>query len=172
MKEQRQLPIRTARSGLVLRLLFEPRDAQQFFDLVDENRSHLSRHGDETAQRYSTLQAVKKLMGKPCESDEFHWGIWSGETLLGAVDLLPERKKVGRLRYWLGSRYCQRGYATESVGAVVSYAFESGTFGKLVAAAHVKNIQGQRVLEKTGFVHEYLSGKISNFSHRKPAAHP
>jgi RimJ/RimL family protein N-acetyltransferase len=55
------------------------------------------------------------------------------------------------LGYWLGVSYWGRGYATETVHAVIDYAFGELGYGSLQAGARVSNPASRRVLEKCGF---------------------
>jgi RimJ/RimL family protein N-acetyltransferase len=53
--------------------------------------------------------------------------------------------------YWLGVRYWGRGYATESVQALIDHAFGNLDHTSLQAGARVTNTRSRRVLEKCGF---------------------
>ncbi|MEA2933746.1 MAG: hypothetical protein QOD74_392 [Variibacter sp.] len=55
------------------------------------------------------------------------------------------------LGYWLGVPYWRQGYATESVRAVIDYAFEDLDHEALQAGARVTNPASRHVLEKCGF---------------------
>jgi RimJ/RimL family protein N-acetyltransferase len=69
---------------------------------------------------------------------------------IGACGLDP-RDQGPELGYWLGVSYWGRGYATETVRAVIDYAFGELGYRSLQAAARVSTPASRRVLEKCGF---------------------
>jgi len=80
------------------------------------------------------------------------WGIFEKHNpneLIGVVHLW----RVGRPEnrgFWLGKQFWGKGYMTEAVEPVMSYAFTELNFEKLVFANAVGNIKSRRVKEKTG----------------------
>jgi RimJ/RimL family protein N-acetyltransferase len=76
---------------------------------------------------------------------------------VGAIGLRPGQD-VNRLSaeigYWLGEEYWGRGIATEAVGAVTGYAFESLGMARVYAEVFEWNTASMRVLEKCGFERE------------------
>jgi RimJ/RimL family protein N-acetyltransferase len=73
------------------------------------------------------------------------------DTLIGAVGLGMLEGPVPEIGYWLGAAYWGRGYATESVRAVIDYAFTELDHEALQAGARVTNPASRRILEKCGF---------------------
>jgi len=71
---------------------------------------------------------------------------------IGVVSLrIPENS----LSYWFGRKFWNRGYATESVGAVVRNSSRMGLLrsdAKIMALVERENIASVRVLEKSGFM--------------------
>jgi RimJ/RimL family protein N-acetyltransferase len=72
------------------------------------------------------------------------------DTLIGGCGIDP-REGGPEIGYWLGVPYWGRGYATETVRAVIDYAFGELEHDTLVAGARVSNPASRRVLEKCGF---------------------
>ena len=77
-------------------------------------------------------------------------------TLAGAVigmcGIDPREEGPGpEIGYWLGVAHWGHGYATETVRALIDYAFGELEFDALVAGARVSNPASRRVLEKCGF---------------------
>ncbi len=72
------------------------------------------------------------------------------DTLIGGCGIDP-REGGPEIGYWLGVPYWGRGYATETVRAVIDYAFGELEYDTLVAGARVSNPASRRVLEKCGF---------------------
>jgi RimJ/RimL family protein N-acetyltransferase len=71
--------------------------------------------------------------------------------LLGMCGVGGREAVEPELGYWFGAPYWGQGYATESVRAVVDYAFSDVGHDVLHAGAHVNNPASRRVLEKCGF---------------------
>ncbi|MGC3974817.1 MAG: GNAT family N-acetyltransferase [Nitrospira sp.] len=60
----------------------------------------------------------------------------------------------GRLSYWLGRDYWNRGYGTEAVTALVEYGFNSLRLHRIYAPHFHTNPASGRVLQKVGMTHE------------------
>ena len=76
----------------------------------------------------------------------------SGEAIGGiglrlGTDIFRRSAEIG---YWLGEPFWGRGIATEAVGAVSQYAFESFDLCRLEAGVFEWNPASMRVLEKAG----------------------
>jgi len=71
-------------------------------------------------------------------------------VLIGACGIDP-REGGPEIGYWLGAAYWGCGYATETVRALIDYAFGELEHEVLVAGARVSNPASRRVLEKCGF---------------------
>ena len=78
----------------------------------------------------------------------------SGE-LIGAIgmELVPAHEQ-GRLSYWLGRAYWNRGYGTEAVTALVEHSFVSLKLHRIYAPHFHTNPASGRVLQKVGMTHE------------------
>jgi RimJ/RimL family protein N-acetyltransferase len=57
----------------------------------------------------------------------------------------------GELGYWIGAAHWGHGYASEAVGAFVSYAFATFGLERIEARVFAPNLSSRRVLEKCGF---------------------
>ena len=80
------------------------------------------------------------------------WGVFeisSPNELIGCVDLWRDGHPENR-GFWLGKNFWGKGYMTEAVKPVTSYAFNELGFEKLVFANAVGNLKSRRVKEKTG----------------------
>ncbi len=74
-----------------------------------------------------------------------------GEGLIGIAGAQPIGGRVV-IGYWLGQPYWGRGYATEAVGALATFA-EGLDAGPLEAIHYTDNPASGRVLAKNGFVY-------------------
>lgn len=69
------------------------------------------------------------------------------------MELVPAHEQ-GRLSYWLGRDYWNRGYGTEAVAALVEYGFNSLKLHRIYAPHFHTNPASGRVLQKVGMTHE------------------
>jgi ribosomal-protein-alanine N-acetyltransferase len=79
------------------------------------------------------------------------------EALLGAITLDNIRRgpaQAGTLGYWVGERYAQNGYMSESIAAVVHHAFERLGLSRIEAACLPENAASRGLLERSGFKYE------------------
>jgi RimJ/RimL family protein N-acetyltransferase len=72
------------------------------------------------------------------------------KTVIGACGIVTQ-EQTPELGYWLGVPYWGNGYATETLHAVIDYAFTDLGHEALQAGARVTNPASRRVLEKCGF---------------------
>lgn len=78
----------------------------------------------------------------------------SGEVI-GSIGMeIVAEHEQGRLSYWLGSAYWNRGYGTEAVTALLEYAFNSLMLHRIYAPHFHTNPASGRVLQKVGMTHE------------------
>ncbi|HVT52259.1 MAG TPA: GNAT family N-acetyltransferase [Dongiaceae bacterium] len=76
----------------------------------------------------------------------------SDRELVGCIGLQPGETGGLEFGYWVGKTYWNRGYASEAVGALSRFAFETLGVDEIWAAAVPVNDASHRVLEKNGFV--------------------
>lgn len=80
-------------------------------------------------------------------------GLFIGACGFKVLQRDPGRLEIG---YTLASAFHGRGYATEAVGAMMSWIFEHRAPDRVQAHVYVGNDASKRVLEKVGFVYEGL----------------
>lgn len=73
-------------------------------------------------------------------------------ALIGMIGIMPvagtPRAEIG---YWIGRPYWGRGFATEALRRIVTFAFAELGLARLEAGVFVGNAASARVLEKAGF---------------------
>jgi 8-oxo-dGTP diphosphatase len=92
----------------------------------------------------------------PAEEIAFAIERKADRAFLGCIGLQPGEAEgqTGGLEfgYWIGKDYWNRGFASEAVGALAQFAFETLRAQEIWAAAVPVNDASHRVLEKNGFV--------------------
>ena len=136
--ETRRLTLRAPRHEDVKALAVLANDRR-----IAENTARIPHpYGTADAERF--IASVNKRDGEVC------FAISHGGTLVGACGIDP-REGAAEIGYWLGTRYWDRGFATEAVRAVIDYAFGELQHDALYAGARVTNPASRRVLEKCAF---------------------
>lgn len=145
LRQSAEVPVR---EGVVLRR-FTANDSSAYFSLIDANRDHLSQHGDDTAQKYPTLESVEERM-KFEKVGEYRFGIWSGDTLMGLVKLtgIGVTAEIG---YLLGEEYAGHGIMTDAARAALEYAIVTIGYEEVVAWVEETNMKSSSVLSRLGF---------------------
>lgn len=75
--------------------------------------------------------------------------------LIGRIELHIEGHRV-ELGYLMNKSFQGKGYMTETVRAIIDWAFQQPTIYRVHATTSVDNIASQRVMEKTGMLREGL----------------
>lgn len=86
----------------------------------------------------------------------------SDDELVGGLVLENVRRGAamsGALGYWLGQQHIGRGYMTEALQAVITFAFDDLDLSRLEAACLPENEASQALLRRCGFHHERLAQK-------------
>jgi RimJ/RimL family protein N-acetyltransferase len=76
-------------------------------------------------------------------------------TLYGCMGLSNNQKhKNGEIGYWIGEEYWGKGYASESLTAIVYFAFSCKNYHKVYARHYESNPASGRVMQKAGMIYE------------------
>jgi [ribosomal protein S5]-alanine N-acetyltransferase len=93
----------------------------------------------------------------------------SDDELLGGLTLSNVRRGVTQaavLGYWLGLPHVRRGYMTEAVAAVTTFAFDELRLHRIEAATMPNNTLSIRVLERNGFKREGIARRLLKINGR------
>ena len=114
----------------------------------------------------ATSAAFKRRYRRFCEE----WHAESGyaffifaqdvDTLSGGITLSNVRRGVsqsGSLGYWMGEPHAGKGYMSEAVGLMLSFAFETLGLHRVEAACLPHNESSRRLLTKIGFREEGMA---------------
>lgn len=72
------------------------------------------------------------------------------ERLIGIILYFDEQDNSCEIGYGVGSRYWNRGYATEAVKSFIAYCFDEAGFDEVRASFFTGNDASRRVMEKCG----------------------
>ena len=133
-----------------------PGDSGAYFDLIDSNRVHLSQHGDDTSEKYPTLEDVE-ARNNDQSPEEYRFGIWVDDSVMvGFAKLCGVGTSVVEVGYWIGEKFTGRGIVTRAVKTLLDYANTELGCDEIIAWVDEKNEKSQEVLRRIGF-YEYDS---------------
>lgn len=137
-------------SSLELRQLI-PDDAAAYFDLVNFDRPHLSRFGDDTATRYPTANSVLENIVNPTDPNQYRFGMWVDEVMVGSNNITLEGNGVAEVSSWVGAQYIGNNYADRARKILCTFAFKKLGVQKIISMVDAANIASCRSVEKSGF---------------------
>jgi len=143
---------------LVLRLL-EERHAEKLFDLLNQNREHLSTGITWLNADYNltdTRKFIKNALEQFAANKGIRAGIWYRDNLAGVIGLhsiiwSDRRASIG---YFLGASFQGKGIATETCRVLVDYSFQELKLNRLEIQCSSENQGSRKIPERLGFVQE------------------
>ncbi|UAC49716.1 GNAT family N-acetyltransferase [Bacillus aquiflavi] len=88
-----------------------------------------------------------------------YWGVWlvirkNDGVIIGDIGFKgkPDKNKTVEVGYGFLESFWNQGYATEAVGALIKWAFDTSKVKKVVAETLQNNYGSMRVLEKLGMI--------------------
>jgi RimJ/RimL family protein N-acetyltransferase len=141
--------LRTSVSALALSPLSEVH-ARALYDLVQENRSHLTAYGDYVDLAALSLEALEAQLAGSA-GDNLQFGIFLHQELIGRVDLVPVAPPRYGLGYWLAQRWTGKGYATAALETLMEFAGTDLQATDIYAGVTNGNWRSAAVLERAGF---------------------
>ena len=142
---------------------FMPTDAPAYLELARANHEHLARfEPGNPARSVHTLadaEAVLRQYAADWEAGTiFFFGAWRqvDGALLAQVALMPYNPDLpeDEVGCFVDGRYEGQGYATESLRAVVDYAFRERGAKRVSCRCSDENVRSQRLIARCGFTLE------------------
>jgi RimJ/RimL family protein N-acetyltransferase len=125
-------------------------DADRYYELLQENRTHLTRFGNYAEEVNQTLDEVHEYF--VCPTDEnYRYGIWAEEALVGRVDLNPVDPPNYVIGFWLAAPAIGRGYATAACAAIIQYGRNELGATDIWGGVTHGNVKSVAVLTRLGF---------------------
>jgi ribosomal-protein-serine acetyltransferase len=141
-----------------LRLLQEYQ-ADQLFDLIDENRDYLREwlpwvDGNQSAD--DTKVFIRRSLSRFAKEDGFASGIWYQNRLVGCIDLheidwFNHQTSIG---YWLSASDQGQGIMTRACRELINYAFHKLDLNRIEICCAPENLKSRAIPEKLGFKQE------------------
>ncbi len=137
---------------LILRSIRED-DAAAIFEYSQE--SEVGRNAG--WKPHESLEESIEILNAVFLDKENIFGIVEMQTgkLFGTIGLVPdvtrENEDARMLGYAIGKNYWGKGYMTEAVEGILTYAFLGKGYGLISVSHYTDNLRSQRVIEKCGF---------------------
>jgi len=143
---------------------FISQDSEEIFAVIDSNRGHLSQFGDETSNKYPTLETVRESIEHPKNPNRLRLAIRnkSGQ-LVGSINLTPDENDStqGEIGYYLSSEFQKQGHMKKAVQMLTEYGFNSLNYKIIYGDVTEGNTTSGNVLMKAGYQEtERHDGKI------------
>ena len=116
-------------------------------------------------KRPSFYSMVRALNREARAGRSYSFMIWHGKNLVGQITLggvIYGALRGGHIGYWIDKNYAGRGFTTEAVNAVTSFAFDALGLHRIEINIRPENGASIRVAEKAGYRFE---GDRSEFLH-------
>lgn len=133
-------------------------DAQSYFDLLDYDRAHLSQHGDNTADKYQTVDDVIESIRNP-QPNKFRFGIWDDDVMVGTNNLRVFSRS-GETGSWIGAEHKGHNYAARGRAPLLKFAFEQLGLVKVTSLVRVGNEASRKSIENSGYTFVAQNGDL------------
>jgi len=104
-----------------------------------------------------SLQSIEKTLRRYEEGRCYRWGIAlkADDSLIGVIELLrfDEETDTCSFAYMLGCDYWNQGYGTETLKAVIAFAFEELEISRIIVDHMAENPASGAVMRKAGMTH-------------------
>ena len=135
-------------------------DTENFFNLIETNRSHLLTYFPITLNLTSDLSSTSKFIEdkitKSLEKETFYFVVEMDKKLIGAVNIKEIDWTIPKceIAYFVGKDYQGKGVTKKSVKWLTEFCFAELRMEKIYAKVNPENYGSKYVLEKNGFVKE------------------
>lgn len=139
--------------------IIEERHAQELYDLVDANRSHLRAWlpwVDDERNVDDSKTFIKGALRQFASNEGFQLGIWYRGQLAGVIGYHPINwsNRTVEIGYWLAQSFEGQGLMTKSCKTLVTYAFDELGLNKVVIACATGNHRSCAISQRLGFTQE------------------
>ncbi len=141
-----------------LRLL-QLQHAANLFALTDSNRARLREWlpwVDSTKTLADTQTFIQETLNRLAKQSGLDLGVWYKGQLAGTVGLFDLNLAVrsAEIGYWLGAEFEGMGLMTNSVKALLRYAFEELELNRIQIRVATENLKSRAIPQRLGFVLE------------------
>ena len=132
-------------------------EAEYMWSLITENTTKYMIWNKWLDSR-ETLKNIKKTQEKAEKWESWEWAIYDKKTWvcigrcgINEIDSIIPSFQLG---YWIAEPFWNEGYATEAVGAILKFGFETLGLNKVIAVYLPTNEASGKVMIKNGMIKE------------------
>jgi ribosomal-protein-serine acetyltransferase len=134
----------------------KPADAQELFDLIDRNRSHLRTWHPwvDVVRSMGDIEiAIAAWQLQESQDAGIHAGIWYEGQLCGVINHMNVdwANRICALTYWLDSIHQGKGIMTECCRRFITHAFEEWKLNRITIECATGNLRSRAIPERLGF---------------------
>jgi len=140
------------------RLSLEPvreADKEDYFNNISHDKKVL----ETFVCRYAETLEEFDFSSYPGREDLFAIRLKDTGRLIGIILFFDEKDGACEIGYGIGSKYWNRGYATEAVRSFLTYLHREKGIHTVYASFFTGNDASRRVMEKCGMTYSHFSGK-------------
>lgn len=138
---------------------FNANDAKDCFKnfLADEN-SYKFVGGKPITNKYSAYFVCLGYKCKAIIQSSYFWAIELNGEVIGQIssNYIRKRNNECNIGYTIGSKFWNKGFATEATKAIIKFFFEEVGINKICANCYDENIGSAKVMEKAGMTKEAI----------------
>jgi len=133
--------------------------AQEYFDLIDQNRQYLREWLpwlDFETSVDDTREYIKSTLKQFGNNEGFQTGIWYRGQIVGSIGYHPidwNNRKV-EIGYWIGRSFQGKGLVTKACKTMITYAFDVYGLNKVEIHCATENRRSRSIPERLGFKQE------------------
>jgi ribosomal-protein-serine acetyltransferase len=151
--------------------LFEERDVDELYALIDRNRGHLARWMPWAAGQTpaATLEFIRATRQQIADNNGMQTALTFDGAIVGSigVDAISWLHESTSIAYWLAEAFQGRGLMTAAVRAYADHAFATWRLNRIELRAAVGNVKSCAIAERLGFQREgvlrraeFVSGRV------------
>lgn len=146
------------REGVELRLRTEA-DAEELFNLINNNRNHLRRWlpwVDANKTVADSLAYIQSCISKFETKESLDLGIWFEGQMVGSIGFhyWDKANRKDTIGYWLAEEFQGKGIVTDAVRALINYGFKEMNLNRIEILCAVENEKSRAIPAKLGFTYE------------------
>jgi ribosomal-protein-serine acetyltransferase len=143
----------------IVLILSHEKYANQFFEVIDENREHLAKFlpwvpfmksNIETAQYLQQCQQLNS------QNKEYSFLIFFKTELVGRIGIhyIDNQNKIGSIGYWLAQNAVGKGIITKACKKIIEFGFKDLHLNRIEIKAATNNTKSQAIPQKLNFTLE------------------
>ncbi len=142
--------------NITMRLLKES-DAQNLYNLIDNNRSFFRRFlswVDDVTSVENSLEKIRKDISGFNSGESLEFGIFFHGKLIGRCGFHEITKRSAEIGYLLGQDYTRRGIMTQCVKVITQYGLDSLEKHRIVIKMNPMNTTSRSIPERLNYTYE------------------